>query len=171
MGTSKSPAELALKMQKYARASGQANRKAVSAAALVYKQSALASATVDTGGDLKLSKWGWNPTKGTYRAPKLGAYYDVKGYENATAIMRPKPIGLWVFLEAGAKPHTIALRTRGRRRRKGLALADGGFARSVQHPGTKGRRTWRRGIEAGTKPAMRTFELTHQRALLETFTR
>ena len=169
MGTSHSGAELAVKFQKVARAQGKANRKAVSAAALVYKESVLASAASDVGGDMKLSHWGWSPAKGSYRAPKLGAYYDVKGYEHATALLRPKPIGLWVFLEAGAKPHAMQMRTRGRGRRKALKLVDGGFARSVQHPGAKGKRTWTRGLEAGTRPAMRQFELTHQRSLLESF--
>ena len=171
MGTSKSGKELATKLQRYGRVSGQANRKAVSAAALVYKESTLASAAADVGGDLRLSHWGWQPTKGAYRAPKLGAYYDVKGYEHATALLKPKPIGLWVFLEAGAKPHKIAIRTRGRSRRKALKFVGGGFAASVNHPGVKGRHTWRRGLEVGTRPAMRQFELAHQRALLDSFTR
>ena len=169
MGTSKSGAELANKLQKAARASGKANRKAVSAAALAYKESTLLSGARDTGGDLRLSHWGWSPAKATYRAPKLGAYYDVKGYENATAIVRPKPIGLWVYLEGGARPHAIKNRTRGRSRRKALALQGGGFAKAVNHPGTRGKKSWSRGLKAGEPQALRIFKLTHQRSLLESF--
>jgi hypothetical protein len=169
MGTSTSGKELANKLQKAARASGKANRQAVSAAALVYKEATLASAATDTGGDLRMSHWGWSPVKGNYRAPRLGAYYDVKGFENATALLRPKPIGLWVYLEGGAKPHPIKVRTRGRNRRKALALAGGGFAAAVNHPGTRGKKTWSRGLKAGEQPALRAFKLAHQRSLLESF--
>ena len=169
MGISKSGAELANKLQKAARASGKANRQAVSAAALAYKEATLASGASDTGGDLRMSHWGWSPVKGTYRAPKLGAYYDVKGYENATALLRPKPIGLWVYLEGGARPHAITNRTRGRNRRKALALQGGGFAKAVNHPGTRGKKSWSRGLKAGEPQALRIFKLTHQRSLLESF--
>ena len=55
MGTSSSGKELANKLQKAARASGKANRQAVSAAALAYKEATLASAASDTGGDLRIS--------------------------------------------------------------------------------------------------------------------
>lgn len=169
MGTSHSGAELALKLQKTSRSLGKANRKAVSAAALAYKEAVLASGAADTGGDLRMSHWGWSPVKGDYRAPKLGAGYDVKGYEHATALLKPRPIGLWVYLEAGAKPHAIKNRTRGRNRRKALALQGGGFATAVNHPGTRGKKTWTRGLKVGEPQAMRIFKLTQQRALLESF--
>lgn len=169
MGTSKSGKALGVKLTAAAVALGKANRKAVSAAALAYKEAELVSAASDSGGDLRLGHWGWSPAKGTYRAPKLGAYYDVKGYENATALLKPKPIGLWVYLEGGAKPHAVKNRTRGRNRRKALALSGGGFASAVNHPGTRGKKTWSKGLKAGEPQAMRIFKLTHQRSLLESF--
>lgn len=174
MGTSTSGAQLAKKITKVSNGLGKANREAVSAAALVYKEAVLAEALKDTGGDLTLSHWGWRPTSRTYRKPRLGAYYDVKGAQRAVALLKPKPIGLWVFLEAGASPHRINRRAARKRRgqaqpkayRRGLALAGGGFAASVNHPGVPGRRTWSRGLRSGRTPAMRQFKLTHQRALL-----
>ena len=74
-----------------------------------------------------------------------------------------------MYLEGGARPHVIKNRTRGRNRRKALALQGGGFASAVNHPGTKGKKTWSRGLKAGEQPAMRVFKLTHQRSLLESF--
>ena len=165
MGTSRSGAELAMKLQKVAQAQGKANRKAVSAAALVYKESVLATGAEDIGGDMRLSHWGWNGK--TYRQPKLGAGYDVKGYERAVALLRARPQGLWKFLEIGAQPHPIALRKRNKKR--GLKMQGGMYARSVQHPGVRGRRTWSRGVAAGQAPAMRAYKLSMQRSLLNEF--
>ena len=165
MGTSHSGAELAVKFQKVARAQGTANRKAVSAAALVYKETILETAAGDIGSDMRLSHWGWNGK--TYRQPKFGAGYDVKGYERAVALLRARPQGMWKFLEIGAQPHRIALRKRNKRR--GLKMQAGGFASEVQHPGVRGRRTWSRGVAAGQAPAMRMYKLTQQRALLNEF--
>lgn len=167
MGTSHSGKDLAAKFTTAAYAIGRANRDATGAAALVYKESLLASAASDSGGDMKLGNWGWNGKR--YRQPKLGAGYEVYGYENAKAVVRPRPYGLWVFLEAGAKPHTITRRRRSKKR--AMRFADGTFATTAQHPGARGRRTFTKGAKAGEKPAVRIFSLTHQRSLLKSFTR
>lgn len=165
MGTSKSGKQLGAKFATVAYAMGRANRDATNAAALMYKESLLTSATRDSGGDLKLSNWGWNGKR--YRQPRLGAGYEVYGYENAKAVVRPRPYGLWAFLEGGAKPHPVGLRRRNRR--KALHFADGRFATTAQHPGVRGKRTFSKGATAGREPAMRIFKLTHDRSLQKSF--
>jgi hypothetical protein len=165
MATSKSGAQLAAKFTAVAYAAGKANREATSAAALTYKESLIGAATTDTGGDLRLGHWGWNGKR--YRQPKIGAGYDVYGYENAKAVVRPRPYGLWAFLEGGAKPHVIV--NRKRNKRKAMRFASGEFATTANHPGARGRKTFTKGAKAGERPAMRIFKLTHQRALLRNF--
>lgn len=173
MTTLKSFGQLGVQFTKYSKEFGEANKVAVTEAAKVIKEYTILSAAKDVGGDMAMSHWGWLPRSKTYRQPKLSVYYDVKGKQRATALIKPKPIGLWVYLEAGAKPHPIALRKRGRDRVRALAdkPKDAVFAVSVQHPGTKGRKTWSRGLRVGEPIAMRVYTLTHQRELLRRSTK
>jgi hypothetical protein len=164
MGTSRNASELAMKMQKAAFAMGKANRQAVQSAAQVYKERALLSAARDTGGDLRLSKWG-------RRGIKLGVGYDVRGYENATAIIKARPAGPWKVMEYGAAPHVIGPKRR-RRGRGGSFLSFGPDEvrrGPVQHPGTPGKETWSRGVESATQPAVEVYGLAHKRALVQQF--
>lgn len=113
MGTSRSPKELADKLDSAGKIIAGGNRDAVSAAADVYKDAVLFQGRLDTGGDLKLSRWGRNGLR-------LNAGYDVDGQAKATAKLRPRPMGPWKVLEYGAKPHVIVA---GLTRRQGQALA------------------------------------------------
>jgi len=112
MGTSKSTAELAAKMTAAGKSLVNNNRDAVAAAANAYKGSVLEQARKDSGGDMRLSRWGKN-------GAKLGAGYEVKGTVDASAVLRPRPAGVWRVLEDGAKPHLIIP---GLTRRQGRAL-------------------------------------------------
>lgn len=77
------------------------NREAVTAAADVYKDSVLTQGRMDSGGDLRLSRWGRNGLK-------LNAGYDVDGRgTKAEAIIKPRPMGPWKVLEYGAAKHPI----------------------------------------------------------------
>jgi hypothetical protein len=114
MGTSRSVKELQVKLTKAGAALGADTRPAVAAAANVYKEGILASGRKDSGGDLRLSRWGRKQG-----GLKLGAGYELKGTSNAQAIVRPRPEGVWNALEAGAKPHLIVP---GLTRRQGRAL-------------------------------------------------
>jgi hypothetical protein len=163
MGTSRNASELAMKLQKAGEVIGKANRDAVQSAAQVYKERLLASAARDTGGDLRLSKWG-------RRGLRVGVGYDVKGSENATALIKGRPQGPWKVLEYGAAPHSIGPRNRRRRGRSVgfLAFPDGGVRRgSVQHPGSKGKNTWSHGVEAARQPAVEVYGMAHKRALVK----
>lgn len=114
MGTSYSVQQLSTKLTKAGVALGANNRTAVSAAADVYKAGVLAEGRKDSGGDLKLSRWGRKEG-----GVKLGAGYTVRGTSQATALLRPRPAGVWNALERGAKPHLIVP---GLTRRQGRAL-------------------------------------------------
>lgn len=173
MTTLKNFGQLGVQFTKYSKGFGEANKIAVTEAAKIIKEYTIASAAKDVGSDLAMSHWGWIPRTKTYRQPKLSVYYDVKGKQRATALIKPKPIGLWVYLEAGAKPHPITPRKRGRYKVRALADKPKNevFGASAQHPGTKGKKTWSRGLRVGEPVAMRVYTLTHQRELQRTATR
>jgi hypothetical protein len=113
MGVSKSPAELAAKLEKVSTVISGENRDAVEASAQAYKTAVLATGARDTGGDLRLSRWGRNGLR-------LNAGYDIDGRgPKVTATVNPRPMGPWKVLEYGANPHIIVA---GLTRRQGRAL-------------------------------------------------
>lgn len=189
MGTSVNTAQLVAKIENYAFGLGNANRKAVTEAAKVYKEGVVKAAKQDVGQDQRISRWRWNWRTQTYKSLKVSAGYDVRGYTNAVALLKARPMGPWRVLESGARPHFIRPKIargkgyikRGARATKtvagsqrltrpiALALPDGSARFGVMHPGTPAKRTWSRGINAATPGAMRTFRAVHARSLAETF--
>jgi hypothetical protein len=115
MGTSNSVDELAKKMVSCGASIASNTEKGVKQMADVYKASALAEGSKDSGGDLIMSRWGRR--KG---GTKIGVGYELSGSgANFEALMRPRPAGIWATLERGAKPHLIVP---GLTRRQGQAL-------------------------------------------------
>lgn len=95
----------AQKLGRNVAASGKAlvanNRNATRNAALAFKGAALAEARKDSGGDLRLSRFGKNGVK-------LNVGFDLDGSPGEQrATIRPRPMGPWKVLEYGAKPHPI----------------------------------------------------------------
>lgn len=78
------------------------------------------------------------------RGARIGVRYDVKGGQQAAALVRMT--GPAHLIERSTRPHTIEPRRR-RRGGQALRLADGSFAASVQHPGTRGKHPWEKGVE------------------------
>lgn len=77
------------------------NRNATRDAAAAFKAAALAEAKRDSGGDLRLSRFGKNGVR-------LNVGYDLEGSGSTTkATVRPRPMGPWKVLQYGAKPHLI----------------------------------------------------------------
>ena len=75
----------------------------------------------------------------------MGAKYTVRGTTNPTAVV--KATGPLQLLERDTKPHTIAPRPRrGQTKRRALRLANGAFVAGVNHPGTKGKEPFGRGV-------------------------
>lgn len=108
MGTSRSGAELAGKLTRYATTIPRANREGVDRAAWFAKgefDAGLRAAGSSSGGKLR------TPGKGGQR---LGARYDIQGYQNATARVRyTGPVHL---LFRPTKKHLIAAKHLGTRR-------------------------------------------------------
>lgn len=164
MGTSRSTDELVGKIVLYGSALARANRKAVSSATLRYKEQALRSVTADTGGDRIMS----NFKSGRVR---MGAGYRLVGDLNAKAFLGPRPYGVWALLDGGSVPHRVTPKRRGRRvadRRKALRIGSG-YAAYAEHPGSKGKRTFRNVPRQAERAAKRSFQRSHHQALLDVF--
>lgn len=131
MGTSKSGADLSRKLQGYAKEAGKANRQAVSAAAMQYKDELLDAAerdldTRNPSPKRSFSRWGKDSKGmvGSRKALQVSAGYDLRGYTNAVAKLKARPQGPWKVLEYGAKPHAIVPgATRGMRREAAFVAA------------------------------------------------
>jgi hypothetical protein len=203
MGTSKSVDELVKKVFAGGASVVKNNPDAVAASANAYKGAVLAQGRKDSGGDLKLSRWGKNGTK-------LNAGYELKGGVQASALLRPRPAGPWRVLEDGARPHLIVpglTRRQGRaltlfsvlagqggsldsydvgalaatargnrnnrggsRRRKKSSLRFGGdHVAYIKHPGTKGKKTWSKGIKMGDKVGPLAYRRKQAEGLLKVF--
>lgn len=152
MGTSRDVGEFVHKIDNMAKATGQANREIVSRGALLMKEIVLSEAAAR----------GVNPA-GKIAGAKWGVRYDVKGYENASALVRV--LGPLHLVDRDTKPHKIyrkGQRAKGRGSGRinkqamynelfggvgaynggALKLPDGNFRRVVNHPGTKGKGIW-----------------------------
>lgn len=134
-------------------------REGVSKAALVVTTAARASIAAGSGGDSALSNVGRG-------GAKVGARFDVKGTQNATALIRGT--GPLHLLDNPTGPHVIVPKGLRKGRSKSSrgafynALFGGGsgFGAAkplrtpygpryrVQHPGTRGKRTFFRGVDA-----------------------
>jgi hypothetical protein len=190
VGTSVNTGQLVAKIERYGYGLGNANRKAVTEAAKIYKEGVIRTAKQDVGQDQRIGRWRWNWRSKTYKSLKVSAGYDVRGYSNAVALLKARPMGPWRVLESGARPHSIRpkivrgktdIKSGARRSKRvagrdklarpiALGFPDGNARFGVMHPGTAGKRTWSRGIDQATPGAMRTFRAVHARTLLDIFT-
>lgn len=93
-------------------------------------------------GDGRLSGVGRN-------GARVGARFDQRGPNQAVV----KATGPLHLIERDTKPRTI--QPKKRRGAKALRLADGSFVASAQHPGTKGKHPFAKGIQKGRPAAER----------------
>lgn len=100
-----------------------------------------------TGGDSRLSGVGKN-------GARVGARYDVKGKVNPTAIINAT--GQLHFIEHDMKPHDI---TPKKRSGKKAVRTPYGAYRKVQHPGTKAKRPFAKGVQ---KAAPKTTDIFNE---------
>ena len=193
MGTSTSVPQFVAKLEKAADVIGDTNRRAINAAALDAKNTAIKVAAPDTGGDMRLSRW--RSGKGI----RLSAGYEVSATGSVvTARVHPRPIGVWKLLEHGAAPHPIVPGATRRRRkasrtllagvagpvlpgetaaglRRGkaagrvLSFGPGQVAAYVMHPGTSGKSTWSNAAKAAKPVAVTTYQRTQRAALVNAF--
>ena len=182
------PNTFGTKMIQAGQAITEANTAASSAAALAYKDAVIASGKAATGGDGQLSRWGKDRSKVGFKGGvKLNARYDVeKRGVSAQVLLKAVPMGVWKVVEYGAGTHplvpgaTAKMRKganlisammggadtaealsgarKGAKKRKVMAWGNGNFGAYVRHPGTKGKKAWTVGIQAGTPSAVRAYK-------------
>jgi hypothetical protein len=177
MGESTTSAQLAGKLVSFSVDMPKLNRQAVSDAALEFKTGVLTEAKSVVGGDLRMSNFG-------RRGVKLGAGYDVKGYDNAVALLRARPQGPWKILEYGAGPHLVGMgkagstettRSKGRayRRANKKFLKGRGYAHPVRgpvaHPGSKSFKVWSRGVTTRQPRAVQRIRMAFATGLYRRF--
>lgn len=138
----------------------KAQARGVRRAALHVTRAVRGEIRAATNGDMEMSGVG-------VRGVRVGARYDVRGTVNPTAMIRAT--GPLHLIERDTRPREI--KTRKRRGKKALRLADGRFVTgTVQHPGTKGKRPFAKGVDATKESAPRVFDAEIQRAMREVFT-
>jgi hypothetical protein len=147
----------------YATASGlrQMNASAVGAVALRSKNLLLNELTKAIGSDHRMSRVG-------RKGARLGVRYDVKGTDNATALVRAT--GPWQLIEGPTKPHEITSKAgrRGRGRRKPISTPYGPRM-SAQHPGTRGKHPWQKGKAKAEKEAVDIYAKAQRKAVARAF--
>lgn len=139
----------------------------VNKAAFVLKTSVQANLLPDTGGDFRMSGVGSKATRARGGAP-VGVRYTVKNDDKGDPTALLRMTGPAHLLERDTAPHTILPkgvgRVQGRRTRANrlaarqnlydvLFQAEGSAIRGRQHPGTKGKHTFEKGIERATPAA------------------
>lgn len=138
MGKSPNAAGLAAKCAAAAKAIEKARKEAAKAAALSLRSDIERSRNAAVGGDGRMSRVGRS-------GAKLGVTVRTVGDGD----QRLKATGPWPLIEGDTPPHKIAVR-----KKRGIAF--GGIVRaSAQHPGTKGKQPWRKGVQAGKPEAVR----------------
>lgn len=112
----------------------KAHKKAVGDAANVAKKAVLSELDKVTSGR-KLRNVGKS-------GGKLGVKYSLSGDKRA----KVKATGPWQIIERDTKSHRI--NRKGANKKRALKLPDGGYRRSVPHPGTKGKHPFEKGQKA-----------------------
>lgn len=129
------------------------SRVAVNASALTITNTLREQIRAASGGDMRLS--GVGRRGGT----RVGARYDVKGTDNPTALIRAT--GPLHLVENPTSPHVIpkqgATRGRGRNKRARVVVVNGRVFARVNHPGTRGKQPWRKGVTAGVPKGTRAY--------------
>lgn len=157
MGTSRSPAELAAKFRAAGTAIEEASKEGVRAAALEVTQSVRRTVAAASGGDSRLSGVG-------KRGAKVGAGFDVKGTRNPTAVVQAR--GPLHLIERSTKPHAITPKKRNKTR--AIQTPEGPRA-SAQHPGTRGKHPFERGVALASPRVPRVFQAAVRRNLMRVF--
>lgn len=129
------PAQFAQRARGFANDLPKVERRAVGAAALVVKNSALTELRSAVGPDLRMSGVG-------KRGAKVGARYDQAAGSASALVRATGPVHL---IENDTKPHKISPKRR-RGSRGALSIPGVGVRASVNHPGTRGKKPWAKAV-------------------------
>jgi hypothetical protein len=178
VGRRQSLGEFAVKVGAYASVGQpQADRKGVEQSALLVTKAARSSIRAGSGGDSILSNVG--------RGARVGARYDIEGAANPTALVRAT--GPLHLLDNPTRAHQITPKVKKGRSRASRAAfynaifgGEGGFGGTrpmrtpygpryrVNHPGTRGKRTFFRAVDAA-KPFVKVAFIDGQRKSLRRY--
>src|SRR5687768_13793178 len=136
---------------------GRLETNTVKIAALAVKTSVLSQLQVAGVTDGKLRGVG-------KRGAKIGVSFTVTGH---TAIV--KATGPFPLIESDTKAHRIP-RERGKRGRKRYAVIPGvGVRAFANHPGTKGKHPWRKGVIAAQPAAEKANQIALSQSLVKAY--
>ena len=163
MGTSTSVPQFVAKLEKAADVIGDTNRRAINAAALDAKNTAIKVAAPDTGGDMRLSRW---------RSGK-GIRLSAAPHPIVPGATRRRRKASRTLLAGVAGPvlpgETAAGLRRGKAAGRVLSFGPGQVAAYVMHPGTAGKSTWSHAAKAAKPVAVTTYQRTQRAALVNAF--
>jgi hypothetical protein len=127
-------------------------------------RAAALAVTVAERATLSSATHGSNRLSGVGRkGAKLSVGFDMKGSGNPTALVRAR--GPYHLIESDTKAHVIIPR----RRRRALAGNGFGPVASVQHPGTKGKRPWAKGLAASPPAVTKAVQVVGEKAVKKAF--
>lgn len=149
MGQSEHPYELAAKLLSFSGAVGAVPRSATRQVCMEAKKIMAASLAAAGAPSQRLRNVG-------KRGARLGVWWDVKDF-GANTIGVIRATGPWQIIEWDTAPHQIP-RQRRRGRTRYVRFPDGGVRRSVQHPGTRGKRPWAKGALVVARTAPRLYQ-------------
>jgi hypothetical protein len=148
--------ELRDKFFKAATALPQASKDAVFALALAAKADQIAAAGSAGLSSMRLRGVG-------RRGAKVNVGFDIKGFQDPTAIVQWR--GPAQLVNNPTAPHEISPRGR----HKALKLPDG-FATTVEHPGTHGKKFFEKGVDVTRAQAGQIAKREYHRSLAAHFT-
>lgn len=155
MGVSHTPEQLIGKLAKFRTKLVGAQREGVRVGALLATNTIRVElrATVPSG---RLSGVG-------RRGARLSVGFDApSSTTNPQAVVRAR--GPWQLIESNTRPHTIK-----RRRRRALAGRGFGPVASVDHPGTKGKHPWTKGVRRAEPQLLAAMDAAVFKAMQEAF--
>lgn len=163
MGVSRSPAELAAKLEVFGKVHlSAARRDGVGKGALLITTSVRRElGRVMPSG--RLSGVG-------KRGARVSVGFDApRSLSAPVALVRMK--GPAHLIESDTSPRTIRprRRSRGGPARRALAIPGVGLRASVQHPGTRGKHPWRRGVQASRHLVLPTIQAEVHSAMVKAF--
>ena len=156
----RTPEEAARRLDGWAGKLQERQRQAVAAAALEVTKAARGEIRRAVGADMRMSGVGKS-------GAKVGAGYDLLGYRNPTAIVTAR--GPLHLVERPTRPHRIPRQRGPRARRRVVAIPGVGVRAHVNHPGTRGKYPFARGVARGQRAAKAAFRRVMVSSLRDAF--
>lgn len=155
MGESTNVAALSAKCAAAAKAIKEVQRRAVKDAAQSMRSDVEKSRNAAVGSDGRMSNVG-------RKGAKLGVQLKAVGPVD----QRLKATGPWPLIESNVPPHAIKPK-----KKRAIVIGPGVVRVSAKHPGTRGKKPWAKGIDAGRPEAVRVLRKQTTDAAFAVFAR